>query len=58
MDCFVAVAARNDLLFIKGRWYCRRDRDAVDRRLAEEARTGRGQLIDFEPGVGGIGSER
>ena len=58
MDCFVAVATRNDLLFIKGRWYCRRDGDAVDRRLAEEARTGRGQLIDFEPGVGGIGSER
>lgn len=30
------------------------DRDAVDRRLAEEVRTGRGQLIDFEAAVGGL----
>lgn len=30
------------------------DRDAVDRRLVEEARTGRGQIIDFESQVGGL----
>ena len=30
------------------------DRDAVDRRLVEEARTGRGQLVDFESEIGGL----
>lgn len=30
------------------------DRDATDRRLVEEARTGRGKLIDYESEVGGV----
>lgn len=30
------------------------DRDAIDRRLVEEARTGRGKIIDFESEVGGL----
>jgi hypothetical protein len=30
------------------------DRDATDRRLVEEARTGRGKIIDFESEVGGL----
>jgi hypothetical protein len=30
------------------------DRDAIDRRLIEEARTGRGKIIDFESEVGGL----
>ena len=30
------------------------DRDAVDRRLLEEARTGGGKIIDFEAEVGGL----
>jgi hypothetical protein len=30
------------------------DRDAVDRRLVEEARTGGGKIIDFESEVGGL----
>jgi len=34
------------------------DRDAVDRRLVEEARTGRGKIIDFESEVGGLSSLR
>jgi hypothetical protein len=31
------------------------DRDATDRRQIEEARTGRGKVIDFESEVGGLG---
>ncbi len=34
------------------------DRDAIDRRLVEEARTGRGKLIDFESEVGGLAGQR
>ena len=30
------------------------DRDAVDRRLVEEARTGGGRIIHFESEVGGL----
>jgi hypothetical protein len=30
------------------------DRDATDRRLLEEARTGRGKIIDYESAVGGL----
>jgi hypothetical protein len=30
------------------------DRDAVDRRLLDEARAGGGKIIDFESEVGGL----
>jgi len=34
------------------------ERDAIDRRLVEEARTGRGKIIDFESEVGGLAGSR
>jgi hypothetical protein len=33
------------------------DRDAIDRRLIEEVRAGRGKIIDFESEVGGLGAK-
>lgn len=33
------------------------ERDAIDRRLIEEARTGGGRIIDFESEVGGLGAK-